>query len=234
VTVTLAHRGDPVGHRENTLEAFESARALGADMIELDCKLTRDGHVAVLHDNTLTRLWGVPKPVRQLDWDQVRAIKAGGYRIPDLAEVLATVPLPVMVDVSGVEVLEGALAVAQAANATDRCVFAGATDALVRLRQVFPAARIALTWDNRRLPGAELLEATRPEWFNPFHGLVTPRTVERMHAARLAVSVWTVDHLSDIRRVLNAGVDAVISNQIARLVAAVDEAAGGPRARPQV
>jgi hypothetical protein len=133
MTLAIAHRGDPVGRRENTLEAFESARSLGAGMVELDCKLTRDGHVVVLHDDTLRRLWGVPRPVRAIDWKEVSAIRKGGYRIPDLAEVLAEVPLPIMVDVPSIEVLEASLAVVEAARAVDRCVFAGHTGALVRL-----------------------------------------------------------------------------------------------------
>jgi glycerophosphoryl diester phosphodiesterase len=228
MTLAIAHRGDPVGRRENTLEAFESARSLGAGMVELDCKLTRDGHVVVLHDDTLRRLWGVPRPVRAIDWKEVSAIRKGGYRIPDLAEVLAAVPLPIMVDVPSIEVLEASLAVVEAARAVDRCVFAGHTGALVRLRQRSRSARIALSWEKRQLPGPELLDAVRPDWFNPSHRRATALVVERMHAAGRGVSVWTVDRPSDIARVLHAGVDAVITNQTARLVAAVGRATEWP------
>jgi glycerophosphoryl diester phosphodiesterase len=229
VTVTVAHRGDRVGHWENTLEAFESATRLGAAMVELDCKLTRDGHVVVLHDDTLARLWGVSRPVRELEWAEVGAVRRSGYRIPDLAEVLASLSVAVMVDVPSVDVLEASLGVVETAKAIERCVFAGHTAALRRLRQLSPRARIALSWDRRTLPGPELLAATEPQWFNPYWRLATPRVVEQMHAAGRAVSVWTVDSLWGIRRVLDTGVDAVISNQVARLVAAVSRGAGpGP------
>ena len=199
VTVTIAHRGDPVGHRENTLEAFQSAIMMGAAMIELDCRLTRDRRVVVLHDSTLMRLWAVPKPVVEVEWDVVRTIRSGGYRIPDLAEVLAAVEVPIMVDVPSVEVLEASLAVVEGAQATERCVFAGNTEALRRLRQLAPSARIALTWDHRHLPEQGLLTETRPEWFNPYWRLVTPAVVEQMHESGLGVSVWTVDGPADIR-----------------------------------
>ncbi len=227
VTITIAHRGDPVGHRENTLEAFQSAIMMGAAMIELDCRLTRDRRVVVLHDSTLMRLWAVPKPVVEVEWDVVRTIRSGGYRIPDLAEVLAAVEVPIMVDVPSVEVLEASLAVVEGAQATERCVFAGNTEALRRLRQLAPSARIALTWDHRHLPEQGLLTETRPEWFNPYWRLVTPAVVKQMHESGLGVSVWTVDGPADIRRALDLGVDAVISNQVARLVAE------GRRTRPQ-
>jgi len=188
-------------------------------MVELDCKLTRDGHVVVLHDHTLTRLWRVRRPVSALDWDEVRSIRRDGYRIPDLAEVLATVPVPIMVDVPGVEVAEAALAVVQAAGESERCVFCGHTGALVRLRQMRPHVRIALSWDKHELPGRELLAATKPEWFNPRWPLATRQVVDHMHALGMGVSVWTVDRTRHISRALGAGVDAITTNRTARVVA---------------
>ena len=202
----------------NTLQGFQSAAALGADMIELDCQLTIDGHVVVVHDKTLTKPWGVPRPVAALAWREVSAIRRQGYRIPELAEVLSLVQLPVMVDVPSLAVLEPALAVAEAANAMDRCLFAGHTGALVRLRKLAPSARIALSWDKPVLPSLELLAKTKPEWFNPYWRLASAGVVKQMHAEGFGVCVWTVDRRRDMKRVLRAGVDAVITNQTARLV----------------
>jgi glycerophosphoryl diester phosphodiesterase len=221
VTLTIAHRGDAVNHRGNTLQAFESAAHLGADMVELDCRLTSDGQVVVVHDETLAKPWGVNKAVAEMTWDEVSAVERRGYRIPRLAEVLSAIALPLMVDVPNVTVLEASIIVVEAANALDRCVFAGHTGALVRLRQIAPSARIALSWDTRELPDAELLASTKPEWFNPYWLLATPRVVEHMHTAGLGVSVWTVDRKWQMRRVMSAGVDAVITNQTARFASLV-------------
>lgn len=218
MTIAIAHRGDPVNHRENTLEAFASAASLGADMVELDCKLTSDSHVVVLHDFTLRRLWGLDKPVAALTWDEVSAIRRDGYRVPDLAEVLDAVALPVMVDIPSTEVLEASFPVVEEAKALERCIFAGDTPALVRLRQISPTARIALSWEKRQLPSAELLARTKPEWFNPSWQLASRATVDQMRAAGLGTSAWTVDSPWAMRRVLRAGVDAVITNQAARFI----------------
>ncbi len=96
-------------------------------------------------------------------------------------------------------------------------------------RQMAPSARIALSWEKRELPGAELLASTKPEWFNPHWRLATSRVVANMHAAGMGVSVWTVDRRWAMRRVLRAGVDAVITNQTARLVSLLgkNKSAGG-------
>ncbi|MHB1599217.1 MAG: glycerophosphodiester phosphodiesterase, partial [Acidimicrobiales bacterium] len=101
--LAVGHRGEPVGHRENTVESFLAAAALGADMVEIDCRLSADGHAVVVHDPTLERLWGVPRPVAELSWEEIAAVGEGDPgdgtpRIPDLATVLAEVALPMMVD----------------------------------------------------------------------------------------------------------------------------------------
>ena len=90
----IAHRGEPVEHRENTVPAFSAAVALGADMVELDLRRTSDGAIVVLHDQMLDRLWGVSRSVGDLDLAEVQAIDDGGLRIPTFREVLAAVPLP--------------------------------------------------------------------------------------------------------------------------------------------
>ena len=221
MTIVVGHRGDPKGHVENTIEAFDSAVALGASMVELDCRLTRDGVVVVLHDETLDRLWHVPGPVGALTWDEVQLVGRDRYRIPTLSAVLSHVRVPVMVDVSSVVTMEGAVAVVEAAKATSRCIFAGGTGALGRLRQLCPGARIALTWDKFRAPAPGLLSTIRPEWFNPSWARVTPGLVGRMHADGIGVSVWTVDNPVLMRLAVSAGVDALITNEVARAVAAV-------------
>src|ERR1700675_2127017 len=94
VTMAIAHRGDPLVERENTLASFASAVAHGADMIELDLRRTRDGVIVVVHDATLTRLWGVDASVADLDLAAIEGIGNGHDRIPTLREVLHAVDVP--------------------------------------------------------------------------------------------------------------------------------------------
>lgn len=216
--LAIAHRGDPVGHRENTLQAFEAARALGAEMVELDCRLTSDGQVMVLHDATLARLWGDPRPLAEIDGDEARSLRQEGYRIPSLEEVLDTVALQVMVDLPDPAAAGPSWSVVRDAGAAERCIFAGNTSGLQHLRGLSPDLRIALTWDKIELPAPALLHELRPEWWNPYYRLATPAAVEWAHTSGMGVSVWTVDNRRDIARMLDTGVDAIISNQVARVI----------------
>uniref|UniRef100_UPI004056CB50 glycerophosphodiester phosphodiesterase n=1 Tax=Streptomyces olivaceus TaxID=47716 RepID=UPI004056CB50 len=96
----VAHRGDPYRHRENTIDSLRSALDRGADAVETDVRLTRDGVPVLLHDETLERLWEQDRPVRSLSAEEVRGLTAG--RVPTLAEALAaTAGVRLLLDLPG-------------------------------------------------------------------------------------------------------------------------------------
>jgi glycerophosphoryl diester phosphodiesterase len=219
--IAIAHRGDPVGHRENTLPAFTSAIALGADMLELDLRRTRDGAIVVLHDQSLLRLWDLDVPVGDLDLAEVTRLGEGDVRIPALRAVLDATPddVELMVDFTRREVVPGALDQALSAGALARCLFVtGNVEALRLLRGLSGRARIGLTWTEGTDPPLDLLAELGAEYWNPMSTLVTPAGVDAVHGAGLAVSTWTVDTAEEMARVVDAGVDAVVSNRVADLV----------------
>jgi glycerophosphoryl diester phosphodiesterase len=220
VTATaIAHRGDPVGHRENTLPAFTAAVSLGADMVELDLRRTRDGEIVVLHDQSLQRLWSVDASVGDLDLVDVTALGDGDVRIPTLREVIELVSVPLMVDFTRREVVPGALEVVQATGALRRSLFVtGNVEALRMLRGLSAEARVGLTWLDGDEPPVALRQELGAEYWNPLFVLVTPEGVAAVHRAGLKTSTWTVDDPRDMVRVLEAGVDAVVSNRIEQLV----------------
>jgi glycerophosphoryl diester phosphodiesterase len=218
--IAIAHRGEPILHRENTLPALAAAVALGADMVEVDLRRTRDGEIVVLHDQTLERLWGVAASVGDLDLAEVAALGDGDVRIPTLRAVIDVVPLPVMIDLTRREVVPGALEAVLAAGALDRSLFVtGNVGALRLLRGLSGAARLGLTWVEGPEPPLALLRELGAEFWNPMFGYVTPDGVAAVHEAGSLVSTWTVDEPADMTRVLDAGVDAVVSNHIGALVA---------------
>jgi glycerophosphoryl diester phosphodiesterase len=218
VPIAVAHRGDPIAARENTLPAFAAAVQQGADMVEIDLRRTRDGEIVVLHDPTLARLWGLEQKVTDLDLPALADLGRGSERIPSYREVLAQVEVPLMVDFTGGDVVEGALRVTRQAGAMERALFVtGNVGALRRLRELAPEARIGLTWIEPEPPPPALLHELGAEYWNPMFRLITPERVADVHRLGLKVSTWTVDKPRHMTRVREAGVDAIVSNRIGEL-----------------
>ncbi len=217
--ITIAHRGEAVGHRENTLGAFAAAIGLGVDWVEIDLRRTRDGQIVVLHDQTLERLWGVDSSVGDLDWAEVARVGHGDVRIPSFRQVLDALPVPLMVDFTRREVVPGALDQVRDADALEHSLFVtGNVPALRQLRSLSGEARIGLTWTDGEEPPLALLEELGAEYWNPWFGVLSEAGAAAVHGAGRLVSTWTVDEVADMERVVAWGADAVVSNQVGALV----------------
>ena len=192
---------------------------MGADWVEIDLRRTRDGEIVVLHDQTLGRLWGVDASVGDLDWSEVARIGRGDVRIPSLRQVLAAVPVPLMVDFTRREVVAGALEQVVRADALERSLFVtGNVPALRQLRSLSGEARIGLTWTDGVEPPLALLDELGAEYWNPWFGVLSEAGAAAVHEAGRLVSSWTVDETADMQRVTAWGADAVVSNQVGTLV----------------
>jgi glycerophosphoryl diester phosphodiesterase len=217
--LVIAHRGASGTRPENTLAAFRHAVALGADMIELDVQLTRDGEVIVIHDTSLDRTTDGRGPVQGRTLAELRELDAGrwfdpawaGERVPTLAQVLAEVPLPVNVELkpAGDDGLEArALAVVAAAGAMGRVVFSSfEEEALVRLRETSPDATIAVLWESEILSLAQQrMERVAATALHLRKDAATPRMLARLRSSGVVVRVWTVNDQAEIDRLAAAGI----------------------------
>jgi glycerophosphoryl diester phosphodiesterase len=222
MVVKIAHRGDPLLVRENTLPSLLSAIDGGADWVEIDVKLTRDDVPVLLHDHTLERLWRIDRRLNDLSHAELDAlVDDGEWQIPTLDEALtlaAEHATTVMVDVPGRAEGAAALAVVRGLGLLDGVAFAGDTRALVDIRAEAPGAHIALSWKSPLMPSRELLAGTRPDYLNLRHHALTRRIVKKAHAHGMKVCTWTVDRPRRMAALAAAGVDAIISNDIRTLV----------------
>ncbi|MEU1401272.1 glycerophosphodiester phosphodiesterase [Streptomyces sp. NPDC005728] len=216
-TVTaVAHRGAPYRFRENTLDSLRSALDLGADGVEVDVRLTRDGVPVLLHDVTLKRLWEHDRPLHSLSADEVRGLTAGG--VPTLAEALAaTDGSRVMLDLCGRvdrRSVQQVMDVVRQSGARDRVYYCAHAEAMLAVRAADPSAEIALTWTTLAPPRPALLAAVRPRWLNYRFSLVDRDLAVRVHRDGYLLSVWTPDTRRSLRRLLDLGVDSITTNRV--------------------
>lgn len=217
----VAHRGAPYRVRENTLDSLRSALQLGADAVEIDVRLTKDGVPVLLHDATLKRLWEHDRPLTALSAAEVRGLTAGG--VPTLEEALAVCDgSRVMLDLPGTPDVRAArrvVDVVRGCEAQDRVYYCAGAREMLAVRAADPAAEIALTWTTLAPPRPALLDAVRPRWLNYRFGLVDHALAERVHHDGYLLSVWAPDTRRSMRRLLDIGVDSITTNRVEVLLA---------------
>jgi glycerophosphoryl diester phosphodiesterase len=236
VALVYAHRGGAKLRPENTLLAFDHGLALGADGLEFDVHLSRDGVVVVHHDTTLDRTTNGRGPVAALTADQLSRLDAayhleafrgaaGGVpRLDDVLRRYPSIPLIIELKVNEPELAHRTIDALRAAGAVDRVALGSFGTRVLRAARAYEPAirtgssreetRLALyrswiRWPVRRPP---FREYQVPEVAGNTR-VVSPRFVRYAHAADLPVKVWTVDNADDMRRLLSWGVDAIISDR---------------------
>ena len=235
MTRVVAHRGSSSVAPQNTLAAFEAAARAGADAIELDVRLTADGHVVVIHDDTLDattsgsgRLEGTTlAQVRELDAGSWFAPAYAGQRVPVLGEVVDLLLRHPSVGL--LCELKGEWTEAEAALVTAPLREAGLAGRVVvqsfsrgtvaALRSADPGLRRGLLLDEVTEDVLDACAALDVRMANP-HGLLLrqhPDLVDRLHAAGLDVAVWTLDEPAHWAAAVEAGVDEIITNRPDRL-----------------
>jgi glycerophosphoryl diester phosphodiesterase len=217
--LAIAHRGDPVAHRENTVAAVVAAIEQGADAIEVDVQLAADGTVVVVHDDTFARLWDDPRPVAALTWPEIALLGDGDERVPRLAELLEIATdagVPLVLDQKHPIAALPALRVVRGARA-DGTAFCGSTEGLLEVREAAPGATIYFNDAGLHLPDVRLLAQLRPQYYNPYYRLLAPATVDAMAAFGIRTCCWTPNTDAELNLVLDLGVDAVMTDRVGPL-----------------
>lgn len=216
-----AHRGESWGHLENTLAAFQAAIDGGATCVELDVRVTADGVPVVVHDQTLARIWGVPRRVDELGWEQVAALRSAGERIPSLAEALDLFVdgrSDVLIDVTSAAIADLAFTVVREHPARAHTRWCGATEAMRAVRALDPDATVYLAAEG--VGDAELEQQVaelRPTYLNSPGDELVPADVARCHALGLKLSVWTIDDAGAMQLLIALGTDSITTNRMGLL-----------------
>ncbi|HVO44633.1 MAG TPA: glycerophosphodiester phosphodiesterase family protein [Aggregatilineales bacterium] len=228
----LGHRGASHDAPQNTVAAFALARSMGADGVELDTSLTRDGVPVVIHDLTLDKTTDGSGPVRALDLAAIKALDAGirfgerfrGERIPTLDEAFEAVGPDLWVNVElkaegwHTDGLEWAvLKVIQRHQAAGRVIVSSFNPfTLRRFRALSPQMLIGYLYSPDEplyLRERWLMAGVWYEALHPHHSLITPEYMLRARLVKKQVNAWTVDDPDRMLALRDLGVNAIITNR---------------------
>lgn len=214
----VAHRGaHSAAAPENTLAAIRAALDLGADVVEIDVRVTRDGEVVLLHDETLDRIWGDPRRVADLTLAEVREFGGGDRRIPTLAEALDALRgsgVPLLIDMDHEAPALPSVAVVRASGAESDVEWCGMTPAMRLVRGALPGAVIHQAWYSAEPPTPADLAELAPAFVNAQHLLVGRAFLDAVHAAGARAACWTVDSPAQAAHLAALGVDSLTSNDL--------------------
>lgn len=220
--LAFAHRGGASDVPENTMPAFEHAVGLGYRYVETDVQVTADGVLVAFHDDDLRRTCGREGHISELPWSEVgTAMVDGRAPIPLLEDLLGAWPdLRVNIDCKSDAAVDALVACLRRTAALHRvCIGAFSDRRLRRLRDrlgdevcttLGPLGVAALRFGRPRAAAAHAAQV--PVRQGPLT-VVDRAFVERAHALGMHVHVWTVDDPDEMHRLLDLGVDGVMTDR---------------------
>lgn len=240
--LVFGHRGGSGLAPENTLAAFDRGMAEGADGLELDVRLSRDGEVVVCHDATVDRTTDARGAVSRFTAAELSGVDAGyrfttgngdfpfrgrGWGVPRLRAVLERYRDPLLiVEMKGddVELARRTVEAIRAAEAGPRTCLGGFSRALIdEVRRLEPGQATSAASDEVRwalyrswvglFPREVPYRALQVPRHRGGHRVVSPRFVRGAHRAGVLVQVWTVNREDEIARLLDWGVDGIITDR---------------------
>jgi glycerophosphoryl diester phosphodiesterase len=233
--LVIAHRGASSYAPENTFAAFDLALQMGARDIELDVHATRDGHVVVIHDDTVDRTTNGHGPVSDHTLAALSALDAGswfdgrfaGERIPTFAAVLERYKgqASIHTEIKGrsAHLTERSVDLIRALGMTaDVTITSFQRERLAETRSYAP--ELPTGWLVGEITDGIVADARAMgvTQLCPRANAVTPELVDRLHAAGFVVRAWGVGTEALMRQVVSAGADGMTVNFPDRLIAHLD------------
>ncbi len=231
-TKIYAHRGasgwDKQYAPENTMPAFEKAIEMGADGIEVDVQLSKDGHVVICHDERIDRTSSGVGWLKDYTLEELRRMsfskghpEFGNVPIPTLRELLDFLsPTGKELNIefkNGVIYYEGleekTVAMIKEFNMEKRVIYSSFNHySLKILKNTVPNARIGILTDQNFVSILEYVNMMQAEAIHPNYKNIDKLYIDNCHNNGTKVNIWTVDSLAEIKRFCEYGVDAIITD----------------------
>jgi len=236
-TLLAAHRGGSLLSPENSLLAFKNALALGADFIEFDVHLSRDGEVMVIHDATLDRTTTGSGPVRDRTLAELKTV-----RLKDRSSAVTQEPMPTLDEVTAVAAQAGRRMLLEIKVDPAKARYPGIEEKVMalldrhgmvastvvmsfeaptwrRIRELRPDVATCALYSARTLRRAgltaelDVLKAAGVGYIGVEHTAVDAAAVAEARRAGVGVGAWTVNDAGEMKRMIEAGVTILITAQ---------------------
>ena len=236
MTEIIAHRGYRLVAPENTLPAFEAALVFHPDMLEMDVHRTLDGKLVVIHDEKVDRTTNGTGYVKDLTLAEIKALDAGSYKEPKISNVTVPTLFEFLTFLKEQQFNQTLLLEVK----TDHVTYPGIESEILDMVEIFKP-NYHIIYQSFNLESLKIIRKLKPDaeiaalvfWVTPkvlwlkFRGVfdyIHPdiRILNRKPAffwrKNAHIRPWTVDKESDMRRVFEANIPGIITNQVALAV----------------
>ena len=227
VPIAFAHRGGASDNPENTLPAFQHAVDLGYTYLETDVHATSDGVLVAFHDNDLARTCDRPGLISELPWAEVSTARVDGREpIPLFHDLVESFPgARFNIDCKADQAVAPLVQTLKRFDCLDRVCLGSFSDRRLRRLRTALGSRVCTSFGPLQTAAFRFLRGWAP-WGGQVAQLpvamrgirlVTAQTVAQAHRRGLQVHVWTIDDPAEMERLLDLGVDGIMTDRPAVL-----------------
>jgi len=228
--IIMGHRGASKIAPENTLKAFKEAIRLKADAVEFDAQETVDGEIVIIHDYDTLRTAGTEGIVEQMTLKELKKLNFGnGEQIPTLLELveLAKDKISLNCEIKVEGIAKKIIHIFQDSDILDSTIVSSFLhEELIRVQKIEPQLKLAplvpaepgkfSDWNYKK----KLIDFTSENNYyaiNPLYKLADKQFIEYAHEKNIKVFPWTVDSGIAMKKLINMGIDGIMTNDISRL-----------------
>ena len=210
----LGHRGARVYEPENTLRSFKKAIELGVDQIELDLHFSRDGQLMVIHDDKLNRTTNGKGFIKDFTLDELKNLDAGkGEKIPVLQEVIDLVKdtdIFLQIELKELNMGKPVLEVIQKNNFEEKVmIISFLHEELRSIKELNSKIKTGILTNQELIDPLKRLRKTKADAVSMRYTLVNKKLVENLHQNDIQLTVWVVNELRNVEKMIELGVDII-------------------------
>ena len=225
--LVIGHRGASAITPPNTLKAFEKAIELKADYSEFDIHLTKDGEIVIIHDTDTFNTTGVKGLVKDMTLDQIKNLSVGeGEQIPTLKELinLARDKMGLQIEIKAKNLLKILIEILKKEGLVNTSIISSfMLSELQKLKLLEPNVKVGLLTPMELMRPSQykrkIVQIAKNGFYSihPYYTRTDKELVDFAHEQGLKVFVWTVNSRRAMKKLIEIGVDGIITDNIALL-----------------
>jgi glycerophosphoryl diester phosphodiesterase len=229
----IGHKGANKIAPENTLAAFKKAIELNADYVEFDIHRTKDGEIVIIHDVDTEGITGIKKVIRETSLEELRTLDFGnGEKIPTLQELVDVAKnklnLQPKIKTSGLVKDLANILIKNDLVETSIISSINITE-LIKLHEIAPGFKLGYLIPSQLTKFKILKRYIQKAIYNgfyaihPYYSSVDKELVDFSHENGLKINVWTVNETEEMERLIDLGVDGIITDDIGLLTRIIEQ-----------